>query len=79
MDWTMRRGVAWRVTDAWGRLALASMLALLVGGNIMAETLNFDNAPAGSLPEGWILAMTGKGAPKWTVEAEPSAPSKPRL
>jgi hypothetical protein len=55
------------------------MLALLVGGNIMAESLNFDNAPAGSLPEGWILAMTGKGAPKWTVEAEPTAPSKPNV
>ena len=45
----------------------------------MAETLNFDNAPAGSSPEGWISAMTGKGAPKWTVEAEPTAPSKPNV
>lgn len=75
----MRRGFAWRVTDAWGRLALAAMLALLVGGYTMAETLNFDSAPAGSSPEGWILAVTGKGAPKWTVETDPTAPSKPNV
>lgn len=45
----------------------------------MAETLNFDNAPAGMPPEGWTLTMTGKGEPKWTVEAEPTAPSKPNV
>lgn len=45
----------------------------------MAETLNFDNAPAGMAPEGWTLTMTGKGEPKWTVEAEPTAPSKPNV
>ena len=36
----------------------------------MAETLNFDNAAAGTSPDGWTLTMTGKGEPKWTVEAE---------
>lgn len=45
----------------------------------MAETVNFDNAPAGTSPEGWTLTMTGKGQPKWTVEAEPTAPSKPNV
>jgi hypothetical protein len=55
------------------------MLALLVGGNAVAETVNFDNAPAGTSPEGWTLTMTGKGKPKWTVEAEPTAPSKPNV
>ncbi|TYO65925.1 hypothetical protein FXV83_14580 [Bradyrhizobium hipponense] len=55
------------------------MLALLMGGNAVAETLNFDNAPAGTSPEGWTLTMTGKGEPKWTVEAEPTAPSKPNV
>jgi hypothetical protein len=62
-----------------GMLALASMLALLVGGNAMAETLNFDNAAAGTSPDGWTLTMTGKGQPKWTVEAESTAPSKPNV
>lgn len=45
----------------------------------MVETLNFDSAPAGTPPEGWNLTMTGKGKPKWTVEAEPTAPSKPNV
>jgi hypothetical protein len=45
----------------------------------MAETLNFDDAPAGTSPDGWTLTMTGKGQPKWTVEAEPTAPSKPNV
>ncbi|MCK1708085.1 hypothetical protein IVA83_02635 [Bradyrhizobium sp. 143] len=56
-----------------------SMLALSTGGNAMAETLNFDSAAAGTSPEGWTLTMTGKGEPKWTVEAEPTAPSKPNV
>jgi hypothetical protein len=55
------------------------MLALLMGGNAMAETLNFDNVPAGTAPAGWTLAMTGKGEPNWTVEAEPTAPSRPNV
>ncbi|MEY9359685.1 hypothetical protein ABH994_002406 [Bradyrhizobium yuanmingense] len=45
----------------------------------MAESLNFDDAPAETAPAGWILTMTGKGEPKWTVEAEPTAPSKPNV
>jgi hypothetical protein len=45
----------------------------------MAETLNFDDAAAGTSPAGWTLTMTGKGEPKWTVEAEPTAPSKPNV
>jgi len=60
-------------------LAAASVLGLLVGGNAVAETLNFDNAPGGMAPDGWTLTKTGKGEPKWTVEAEPSAPSKPNV
>lgn len=58
---------------------MAFMLALLLGGNAVAETLNFDNAPAGMPPEGWTLTKTGKGEPKWTVEADATAPSKPNV
>lgn len=45
----------------------------------MAETLNFDNAAAGTVPDGWMLTMTGKGEPNWTIEAESTAPSKPNV
>lgn len=60
-------------------IAALVALTLLTGGTAMAETLNFDNAPAGMPPEGWTLTKTGKGEPKWTVEAEPTAPSKPNV
>jgi hypothetical protein len=55
------------------------MFTLTMGEIVVAETLNFDNAPVGTSPDGWTLTMTGKGQPKWTVEAEPTAPSKPNV
>jgi len=58
---------------------VAALLALLGEGNAIAETQNFDNAAAGTPPDGWTLTMTGKGRPKWTVEAEATAPSKPNV
>ena len=40
-----------------------------------AETVNFDSASPGAVPEGWIAGVTGKGTPKWSVERDASAPS----
>jgi hypothetical protein len=40
-----------------------------------AETVTFDAEPPGAAPAGWICGSTGGGAPRWTVEADPSAPS----
>ncbi|MEH2491165.1 hypothetical protein V1280_007104 [Bradyrhizobium sp. AZCC 2230] len=57
----------------------ATLFLLLVEGNAMAETVNFDNAATGAAPEGWTLTMTGRGQPKWTVEVESTAPSKPNV
>ena len=45
----------------------------------MAETIAFDNEVAGSLPEGWVVGVTGRGAARWTVEPDPSAPSQPNV
>ena len=39
----------------------------------MAQDANFDADTVGSPPKGWMLTMTGKGAPKWTVEREESS------
>src|SRR3954468_3167929 len=44
-----------------------------------AETINFDNDPAGALPPAWQQGVTGRGAAKWAVEADGSAPSKPNV
>ncbi|TYL90237.1 hypothetical protein FXB40_32835 [Bradyrhizobium rifense] len=57
----------------------AALFLLLVEGNAMADTVNFDNAATGAAPEGWTLTMTGRGQPKWTVEVESTAPSKPNV
>jgi hypothetical protein len=56
------------------------MIAMtLLTGTAMAETLNFDNDKTGSVPPGWRAGVTGRGAPKWSVEADASAPSKPNV
>ena len=34
----------------------------------MAQGVTFENDTIGSSPKGWVLTMTGKGTPKWTVE-----------
>jgi hypothetical protein len=44
-----------------------------------ADTENFDKVKAGQLPEGWVAGITGKGSPKWTVEEDSSATSKPNV
>jgi hypothetical protein len=37
---------------------------------LSAETANFQNDVVGAAPRGWLLTMTGKGTPKWTVERD---------
>lgn len=44
-----------------------------------AEATGFDIDAVGALPAGWRAGVTGRGSPKWTVEAEASAPSKPNV
>lgn len=47
--------------------------------NASAASDNFDKAQPGALPAGWTSAETGGGRPKWTVEKDDSAPSKPNV
>jgi hypothetical protein len=42
----------------------------------MADKASFAEDTIGAAPKGWTATRTGKGAPKWTVERDPSAPSK---
>lgn len=44
-----------------------------------AETLNFDADKPGALPSGWQQGVTGKGTPKWSVQPDAGAPSKPNV
>ncbi|HEX9125191.1 MAG TPA: family 16 glycoside hydrolase [Methylomirabilota bacterium] len=45
----------------------------------LAETISFDHDVAGALPTGWRSGVTGHGSPKWQVEADATAPSKPHV
>ena len=44
-----------------------------------AETENFDTTAAGAAPAGWKCGVTGRGSPRWQVEADATAPSKPNV
>ncbi len=55
--------------------ALAGAAAL----SAHAQTEGFDTAKPGALPAGWECGVTGKGTPRWTVEADSTAPSAPQV
>lgn len=52
---------------------------IIVLGDSMAETVNFDSYTVGALPAEWKCGVTGSGNSRWTVEADPDAPSKPNV
>jgi hypothetical protein len=56
-----------------------TLMTMLATGAISAQTINFDDAEPGKEPKGWALTKTGKGDPKWTVEKDDTAPSKPNV
>jgi len=58
---------------------LAALFAAATAAIAQAERWNFDTGSAGSLPAGWQAGVTGRGTPKWTVEADPTAPSPPNV
>jgi protein-tyrosine-phosphatase len=56
-------------------LVVAGTLAIVA----VADSVNFDNAPAGQAPAGWTATKTGSGSAKWTIEKDDTAPSKPNV
>jgi hypothetical protein len=60
-----------------------ALLAACVGAAastlLQGEPHTFDRVAAGSVPDGWTFTMTGKGSPRWQVEREDTAPSKPNV
>jgi len=61
------------------RLFPAIFLGVIAMNGFASGTENFDRAPVGALPEGWMAGVTGKGSPRWSVEADASAPSAPHV
>lgn len=54
---------------------LAAAAALPARG----ETENFDGTRLTALPNGWGCGVTGKGNPRWAVNIDLSAPSRPHV
>ena len=56
------------------------MLAgLAIMNTSFAQTITFDRDTPGAIPAGWRAGVTGRGSPKWLVEADATAPSKPNV
>ena len=45
----------------------------------IAQSINFDRDIPGALPGSWTQGVTGKGAPRWAISEDASAPSKPNV
>jgi hypothetical protein len=52
---------------------------LATGATAMAEKVTFEADAVGAAPTGWTPGKTGRGDPKWTVEQDPTAPSKSKV
>ncbi len=67
------------------RMVAPFFALLMASGFVFAQsdldktTMDFDKTPAGQLPAGWIGGVTGHGSPKWSVEEDTTAPSKPNV
>src|SRR5262245_55599320 len=53
-----------------GMIAAAQLVGATMASPSIAETATFEADAFGSPPRGWLLTMTGKGTPKWTVERD---------
>jgi hypothetical protein len=60
------------------KIAVAAAAAGIAMG-AGAETIGFDTDAVGSVPKGWKAGVTGRGAPRWAVEADATAPSPPHV
>jgi len=55
------------------------IMAILVSTTAVAQTTGFDTDLVGGLPAGWKSGVTGRGSPRWVVEVDTSAPSRPNV
>ena len=60
-------------------LILTAFGAMTIMTTTPAATLSFDQDTLGAAPAGWRCGVTGRGSPKWTIEADATAPSKPNV
>jgi len=60
-------------------LILTTFAGLAAMNTSFAQTITFDRDTPGAIPAGWRAGVTGRGSPKWSVEADATAPSKPNV
>ncbi len=58
---------------------MKELIPAIVAAFLTIMTVGFDDQKAGSVPDGWTIALTGKGTSKWTVEMDKTAPSAPMV
>src|SRR5262245_39934502 len=59
---------------------IVAALLLSMQVKAMADTtVSFEADAVGAAPRGWTATKTGRGDPKWTVEQEPTAPSRSKV
>jgi hypothetical protein len=51
--------------------SIAGATAAAIAAAAGAQTADFSADAIGSIPAGWVCGVTGKGAPKWAVSADP--------
>ena len=56
--------------------AIVAAMFLLEVSVMLDHAASFESTQIGAAPEGWTSTLTGSGDPKWTVESDPTAPSK---
>lgn len=61
-----------------GKILMGIAIAALAV-NAYGETISFDAERAGTVPADWTCGVTGRGTPRWAVEADPGAPSAPNV
>jgi len=54
-------------------------MATLLSTTAVAQTTGFDTDLVGGLPAGWKAGVTGRGSPKWAIEVDTSAPTRPNV
>ena len=59
--------------------ACMAVATIFAASASFAETISFDSDVPGSLPLAWEQGVTGRGAAKWAVRQDASAPSKPNV
>ena len=55
------------------------IMASLISTTAVAQTTGFDTDLVGGLPAGWKSGVTGRGSPRWVVEVDATAPSRPNV